>query len=91
MNIDYLKVSFEARMKVGGDAAFLLAYLNYVSRRTPRDERGYFSLDSTFAIRGVGIPKRSFIRYREALVQAGYISYIPGDNQNIKPRYKVLK
>ena len=78
-------------MKVGGDAAFLLAYLNYIAKRSRVDERGYFSLDSKYAIRGVGIPKRSFVRYREALVKAGYISYIPGDNQNIKPRYKVLK
>lgn len=90
MEYNYLKVSFEVKRRLGGDAAFTLAYLDFISKKLKRDDQGYFCLDASFAARGLAINGKKFRRDRDKLVEAGYIEYIPGANQNVKPRYKLL-
>ena len=90
--IEYFNgVSFDAYREVGSDAAILLAYLAYISRRLPADVTGHFSLDSKYVSNGLGMKNTTFKNCRRRLVEKGYLDYVPGNNQNAKPRYKVLK
>jgi hypothetical protein len=76
--------------KYGGDAACVYAYLCFVARRKPKDGHGYFTMDSAFAARALGITRQRFIRSRDKLAMGELVDYIEGRNQNCKPRYKLL-
>ena len=78
-------------LQYGLYSAYLFAYFLFVSKKLPKDRDGYFSFDASYALNGIGIPKRTFVRYRQKLVDHGLIEFIPGNNQNARPRYKVLK
>lgn len=91
MGIEYLKIDIDACVAVGAKTAGLLAYLDYISKELPKDERGFFRADSAYIEKGIGFPKTTFVRHRAKLIKAGLIEYLPGNNQNAKPRYKVIK
>ena len=46
MGIGYLKIDIDACVAVGAKTAGLLAYLDYISKKLPKDERGFFRADS---------------------------------------------
>lgn len=88
--IEFLNnVRIDVCRELGCDAAILLAYLGFVSRVRPKDAAGFFTLDSSFASKALGIDRWKLKRDREKLVNHGLIEYVGGANQNVKPRYKV--
>lgn len=89
MEVKFLKVEFELMAKYGLDLAVFISYLKFVERNRPRDNYGYFCFDSSYALKVLPYGLTKFKQIRKQAVEAKLIDYIPGNNQNTKPRYKV--
>lgn len=87
----YVKVDIEVSKVVGGEPAMLLSYLKMRHKTLRVDDHGYFFMDAKYVERGIGFNRNKFHQCRRRLVEAGYLEFIGGGNQNTKPRYKVLK
>lgn len=90
MSIEYLKVRHEDVKKVGGDAAYLLAFLRLQHKTLRRDQDGYFSMDAAYVVRVLEVTRREFRYQMDKLTEAGLVERVEGKNQNVKPRYKLL-
>ena len=77
-------------LELGTDAALLLAELRYLSRTLRKDDYGYFRAESAHLREMLGFGKDKLQRTRKKLIDTGRIDYIQGQNQNQKPRYKML-
>ena len=88
--VEYLNVRSDIVASVGAEAAWVYAYLCYVSKYLPKDEAGYFALDLAHIAEASQVTKRRFVYSRNKLITYGFIKHIPGANQNCKPRYKLL-
>ncbi len=75
---------------MSGDEAILHAYLRAVSRKCGK-KQGFFELDAGAISRTLSMNRRQIVRNRDKLVALGKIAYIPGKNQNNKPRWKLLQ
>jgi len=75
---------------LGVGPAVLYGFLEFLSKRFKKDDRGYFCVFNTFIKEQLGIGRDKLKNYRNALVEAGYIDYIQGINQNAKSRYKII-
>lgn len=91
MSPEYLKVERKVVEDVGLDAAYLFAFLKLEHRSLRRGSDGYVWMEASYVERGIGYERNKFHYCRKKLVDAGLIDYISGNNQNAKPRYKVLK
>lgn len=91
MEIKFLKIEFEHIVRYGTDVAVFIAYLKFVGRNRPKDDYGYFCFDSNYALKVLPYGRTKFKQVRKQAVEAKLIDYIPGNNQNIKPRYRVSK
>ena len=89
-SVEYLNVRADIVDEVGAEAAWVYAYLCYVSKRLPKDEFGYFYLDLAHVTDSVRVSRRKFMHCRDKLVDCGLIAHTHGANQNCKPRYKLL-
>lgn len=89
-NIKYLKVDLSLYGMLSGDELIFLSYLKFLCRKLKSDDRGYINLDSGYIERSLGMDRQKIRRYREHLVKLKVVDYIPGRNQNQKPRYRVL-
>lgn len=72
------------------EAAFLYAVLEDASRIRKKDKNGYFSLWLKYLIERTGWSKPKVLRERARLVELGLLDFIPGKNQNISGKYKML-
>lgn len=88
--MEYLNVRSDIVASVGAEAAWVYAYLCYVSKYLPKDDSGYFALDLAHIAEASQVNKRRFVYARNKLTMNGFIDHIPGANQNCKPRYKLL-
>lgn len=86
----YIVVFEDEISGLGLEAAALLAKLRLLSKRFKKDDHGYFQVFGSYLYEQLGLPKRTFVRLRQQLVDAHKIDYIPGKNQNVKSRYKIL-
>ncbi len=91
LKITYLKVRIDVAMEVGIPEAYLLEFLSLQHKTLRRDTSGYFEMEYSYVANSLRIPRKTFARMRQRLVEHGYIDYIEGTNLNVKPRYKVLK
>ncbi len=91
MSLRYLKVSIDVVQEYGCEAAVLLSLIATTSRILPKDQNGYCRIDSTYLMRGASLKRNKFLRIRQCLVDAGLIDVIQGNNQNVKPRYKLKR
>jgi hypothetical protein len=91
VEIKFLKVEFELMTRYGVDTAIFVSYLKFVERNRPKDDYGYFCFDSNYALKVLPYGLTKFKQVRKQAVEAKLIDYIPGNNQNIKPRYRVAK
>ena len=89
-NVKYLKIDLSLYGMLSGDELIFLSYLKFLCRRFKQDEHGYIRLDSGHIERGLGMDRQKIRRYRDHLVKLKIVDYIPGHNQNQKPRYRVL-
>ena len=89
MEIKFLKVEFEHIVRYGNDIAVFIAYLKFVERNRPKDDYGYFCFDAKFSENGLGWSRNKLHYIRRNAIENHLIEYIPGSNQNIKPRYKI--
>lgn len=87
--LTYLVVRLSDLRELSGNEVLFLAYLKQVSKAKPK-KSGYFELDSGYIGKTLCLDRRQVARMREKLVKAGRIAYIPGKNQNDKPRWKLL-
>ena len=87
--LTFLVVELSDLDKLNGNEALFLAYLRQISRTKPK-KLGYFELDCGYISRAIHLDRRQIARLREKLVRLGRISYVPGKNQNEKPRWKIL-
>lgn len=90
MELKFLKIDVELVAKYGADVAVLYAFLKFVGRKSRRDNYGYFCFDAKFFSRGLKWNRNKLHRVRRNAVDAGLIEFIPGTNQNSKPRYKIV-
>lgn len=88
--IQFLKVDLSKSTLLNGDELIFLALLKFVSRKWQKDKCGYFRLDSSFITATTGMNRQKIRRVRAHLVKLRMVDYIPGSNQNQKPRYKLL-
>jgi len=91
LKLKYIKIDCEVWDRVGGDAAIFLGFLQLNHAKLKRDKDGFFSMDSAYAVNGLGITRRQFRLWMDKLVDAGFIARKTGRNQNIKPKYKILR
>lgn len=91
VEIKFLKVEFELMAKHGVDTAVFISYLKFVELNRPKDDYGYFCFDSKYALNVLPFGLTKFKRIRKKAVEAKLVDYIPGNNQNQKPRYKVCR
>lgn len=89
-NVEYLNVRVDVISKVGAYTAIVYAYLCYVAKTKIKDDKGYFTLDSMYATKALGMSRRQFLYCRDKLASLGLIEHSCGANQNCKPRYKLL-
>ena len=91
-NMEYIRVELADIERVGDPlTAILYSYLKFLSKRAEIDEHGYFRLDSRPICSKLRLDRQVLNRMRRRLMVKGLIDYIPGKNQNIKPRYKVFR
>ena len=90
MDIKFLKIDMRLVVSYGTEVAVFIAYLKFVERNFRKDGHGYFCFDSKYACTGLNMCRTKFKYIRNKAVEANLIEYIPGSNQNIKPRYKLL-
>lgn len=88
-NVNYLKVDLSLYGTLSGDELIFLSYLKFLSRKIKQDDHGYFRLDSGYIERKIGMNRQTVKRCRDHLVKLKLVDYIPGRNQNQKPRYRV--
>lgn len=88
--IKFLKVDLSRSDNLNGDELLLLALLQFVSKKFKKDEYGYFRLDSGFITENTGMNRQKIKRVRDRLIKLDIVEYIPGFNQNQKPRYRLL-
>jgi len=88
--LKYLRVRTDLIGKMRGDAVILYGYLRYIEKRRKPDGHGYFTLDSNYVERGLHFDRFRLNRARGELKKLGLIDYLAGQNQNRKPRYKIL-
>lgn len=72
------------------EAAFLYSVLEDTSRIRKKDRNGYFSLWLKYLVEKTGWSKPKVLRERDRLIKFGLLDYIPGKNQNIPGKYKML-
>lgn len=89
MEVKFLKVDLDIARKYGTDVAFFYAYLKFVGKRIRKDDHGYFCFDAKYALRVLPYGVTKFKKVRRQSVEVNLIDYIPGNNQNIKPRYRI--
>ena len=89
MEVKFLKVDVEMVRKYGVDIALYYAYLKFVSRRIRKDDHGYFCFDAKYALRVLPFGLTKFKKIRKQAIEVNLVDYIPGNNQNIKPRYRI--
>ena len=89
MEVKFLKVDIEMASKHGADVALFYAYLKFVGRKIRKDEHGYFCFDAKYALNVLPFGLTKFKEIRKHAVTARLIDYIPGNNQNCKPRYRI--
>lgn len=89
MEVKFLKVDMEIIRKYGADIALFHAYLRFVGKRLRKDEHGYFCFEAKYALKVLPYGKTKFKELRKRAIEVKLIDYIPGNNQNIKPRYRL--
>lgn len=87
--LKYLIVNLSDLEKMNSDEALFLAYLKQVSRVMPKKGE-YFELDMGLAGRTLSLSRKQVMRLRDRLIDLDQLAYIPGRNQNSKPRWKLL-
>ena len=90
MEVKFLKIDIELMARYGVDVAVFYAYLKFVGRKIRKDKNGYFCFDANFFTRGLGCSRNKLHYIRKDAINAGLIDCISGQNQNIKPRYKIV-
>ena len=90
MEVKFLKVDIGMAVKHGADVALFYAYLKFVGRKIRKDEHGYFCFDANYVCRGLGWGRTKFKYVRTQAVRYHLIDYLPGSNQNEKPRYRII-
>lgn len=90
MEVKFLKIDVELMARYGTDVAVFYAYLKFVGRNIRKDNHGYFCFDANFFIRGLGWSRNKLHYIRKDAINSGLIDCILGQNQNTKPRYKIL-
>lgn len=87
----FYKVKKSLVERFGTDAAFLYAVLENASKIWhKKDNKGYFCLLLKYLIKETGWSKSKVMRERDRLVEFGLLDYIPGKNQNMGGKYKLL-
>ena len=89
MEVKFLKVDLDIMRKHGADVALFYAYLKFVGKRIRKDDHGYFCFESKYALKVLPFGVTKFKKIRRQTVEVNLIDYIPGNNQNIKPRYRL--
>ena len=89
MDVKFLKVDLDIVREYGIDIALFCAYLKFVGKNIRKDNHGYFCFDAGYALNVLPFGLTKFKDIRKRTVEANLIDYIPGNNQNRKPRYKV--
>lgn len=87
----FYKVKKSLIERFGTDAAILYAILENVSKFwNKRDKKGYFCVQLKYIVKETGWSESKVRRERDRLVEFGLLDYIPGKNQNMGGRYKLL-
>ena len=90
-NRAFIKVDIELVQFIGLEATFLYGALCNISNIKSVDDKGYFTVETSYLCRVTGWSRWTLIRHRNKLIEADLIRLKSGVNQNIKVKYKLIQ
>lgn len=89
-NRAFVKVDMGLVQDIGLDAAFLYGLIRNISNIRAIDDDGYFAIETEYLSKVSCWSKKTVVRHRLKLVDAGLLRLKNGVNQNIKVKYKII-